>query len=126
RHEEPSGWQPARLPRLRQRAGHYAGAPSLVARMTLAAVFVVRLLTVAASAASARSPRACRAIAFGGSIVASMMTLAIAGRVLGSGQPAEGVLLRHVASGIVFTWSAGPLSAWFLLVLSLIAVPVAL
>jgi hydrogenase-4 component B len=93
--------------------------------MTLPAVLVVRLMTIASTAAAARHPRACRWIAFGGSIAASIMTLAIAARVLGSGQPAEGVLLRHAASGIVLGYAAPPLSAWFLLVLSLIAVPVA-
>jgi hydrogenase-4 component B len=51
--------------------------------------------------------------------------IAIAARVLASGQPTEGVLLRHAASGIVLGYAANPLSAWFLLVLSLIALPVA-
>ena len=53
------------------------------------------------------------------------MTLAIAVRVLGSGQAVEGVLFRHAASGIVLGYAVTPLSAWFLLVLGLIAVPVA-
>jgi hydrogenase-4 component B len=97
----------------------------VVERVTLTAVLVVRLVTVAATAAAARHPRACRWIAFGGSIAASIMALAIAARVLGSGQPTEGVLLRHAASGIVLGYAANPLSAWFLLVLCLIALPVA-
>jgi hydrogenase-4 component B len=93
--------------------------------MTLTAVLVARLVTVVATAASARHARACRWIAFGGSIAASIMTLAIAARVLGSGQAAVSVLFRHAASGVVLGCAAGPLSAWFLLVLGLIAVPVA-
>jgi hydrogenase-4 component B len=93
--------------------------------MTLSAALVVRLVAVAATAAGARYPRACRAIAFGGSIAASIVTLAIAARVLGSGHPAEGVLVRHAASGIILGYAATPLSAWFLFVLGLIAVPVA-
>jgi hydrogenase-4 component B len=97
----------------------------VVERVTLPAMLVVRLVTVAATATAARRPRACRWIAFGGAIAASIMTLAIAARVLASGQPTEGVLLRHAASGIVLGYAANPLSAWFLLVLSLIALPVA-
>ncbi len=93
--------------------------------MTLPAVLVVRLVTVAATAAAGRHARACRSIAFGGSIVASMMTLTITASVLGSGQTVEGRLFRHAASGVVLSYAAAPLAAWFLLVLSLIAVPVA-
>ena len=93
--------------------------------MTLPVVLVVRLITVAATAVAGRQARACRWIAFGGSIAASIMTLAIAARVLGSGQAAEGVLFHHAASGLVLGYAVSPLSAWFLLVLGLIAVPVA-
>jgi hydrogenase-4 component B len=93
--------------------------------VTLTAVLTVRLLTVAATVVAARHARACRAVAFGGSIAASIMTLGIAARVLGSGQAVEGVLFRHGASGMVLGYAAAPLSAWFLLVMNLIAVPVA-
>ena len=93
--------------------------------MTLAAVLVVRLFTVLATVAAGRHARACRWIAFGGSIAASVMTLSIAGRVLASGEAVEGVLFRHAASGLVLGYAAAPLSAWFLLVLGLVAVPVA-
>ena len=93
--------------------------------MTLTAVLTVRLLTVAATVVAARHARACRSVAFGGSIAASILTLGIAARVLGSGQAVEGVLFRHAASGMVLGYAASPLSAWFLLVMTLIAVPVA-
>jgi hydrogenase-4 component B len=93
--------------------------------VTLTAVLTVRLLTVAATVVAARRARACRWVAFGGSIAASIMTLGIAARVLGSGQAVEGVLLRHAASGMVLGYAAAPLSAWFLLVMNLIAVPIA-
>ena len=72
--------------------------------MTLPAVLTVRLLTVAATVVAARHARACRWIAFGGSIAASIMTLGIAARVLGSGQAVEGVLVRHAASGMAANW----------------------
>ena len=93
--------------------------------MTLTAALVVRLLAVAGALAAARHPRACRGIALGGSIVASIMTLAIAAQVLVSGQAAGGVLFRHAASGVVLGYLLTPLSAWFVLVLGLVAVPVA-
>ena len=82
----------------------------------MAVALAVRLITVAATAAAARRAPACRWIAFGGSIAASIMTLAIAARVLGSGQAVEGVLFRHGASGLVLGYAVTPLSAWFLLV----------
>ena len=47
-------------------------------------------------------------------------------RVIASGRPVDGVLLRHSASGIVLGYSVTPLSAWFLMVLGLVAVPVAI
>jgi hydrogenase-4 component B len=94
--------------------------------MTLPAVLLVRLLTVAATIAAARHARACRWIAFGGSIAASIMTLAIAARVLGSRVPIDGVLFRHTASGVVLGYAVAPLSAWFLLVLDVVAVPIAI
>ena len=43
-----------------------------------------------------------------------------------SGRSVDGVLMRHSASGIVLGYSVTPLSAWFLMVLGLIAAPVAL
>jgi hydrogenase-4 component B len=92
--------------------------------MTLTGVLAVRLLTVAATLAAGRYARVCRLVAFGGSIAASIMTLAIASRVLGSGQAEAGLLLRHAASGMELGYAVAPLSAWFLLVLDLIAVPV--
>ena len=63
--------------------------------------------------------------ALGGSILASAATVGLALQVLASGAPVDGVLLRHVASGTVLSYSVTPLSAWFLMVLGLVAVPVA-
>lgn len=86
----------------------------------------IRAASIALTAALARRPRACRIAALGGSILASTMTLAVALHVVASGRAIEGVLVRHAASGIVFDYAVTPLSAWFLMVLGVIAAPVAL
>ena len=91
----------------------------------LPAALVIRFATVAATLALMRRPTACRRVALGGSIVASLTTWFVAVQVLVSGRTIEGVLLRHWASGIVLGYSVTPLSAWFLMVLGLVAVPVA-
>jgi len=86
---------------------------------------VMRLMIVAATFVVARWPRVSRWTALGGSIAASSITAAIAIRVVASGQSVDGVLFRHAASDIVFGYSVTPLAAWFLMVLGLIAVPIA-
>lgn len=86
---------------------------------------VLRMAAVAGSVLLARYPQACRLAAMAGSMVASAITLAVAVTVIASGQPIDGVLFHHAASGIVFEYSVTPLSAWFLMVLSLVAIPVA-
>jgi hydrogenase-4 component B len=91
----------------------------------LPTAMVIRLLTVAATLTLARRARACRWVAMGGSILASVVTVTVAMHVVASGHPVDGILVRHAASGIVFEYSVTPLSAWFLMVLGLIAVPVA-
>ena len=91
----------------------------------LPVALIIRLTTIAATVAFARRAIWCRRVALAGSIVASAVTVSVALRVLASGTPIDGVLLRHMASGIAFGYSVTPLSAWFLLVLGLVAVPVA-
>ncbi|HLG58703.1 MAG TPA: proton-conducting transporter membrane subunit [Vicinamibacterales bacterium] len=86
----------------------------------------IRLATVAATLALARRPSASRLVALGGSIVASAITLAVAVGVIRSGDTVDGILARHAASGIVLEYAVTPLSAWFLIVLGLVAIPVAL
>lgn len=86
---------------------------------------VVRTVTVVATLLSVRAARVCRWTAMGGSVIASAITIAVAVGVITSGQSVEGLLLRHAASGIALDYSVTLLSAWFLLVLGLIAVPVA-
>ena len=90
------------------------------------AALVVRALTAMVAALFAARPRACRWIASLGSILASLLTAGVALRVILSLQPVEGVLFRHDASAVVFSYSVTLLSAWFLLVLGVVAVPVAI
>jgi hydrogenase-4 component B len=92
----------------------------------LPAALVIRLATAAAALALGRRAGACRAVALGGSILASAATMTVAVIVIVSGRAIDGVLVRHAASGIVLSYSITPLSAWFLMVLGLVAIPVAL
>jgi len=89
------------------------------------AALSIRLLAALAAALLARRPRICRWVALGGSVSASLLTAAAALTVITSRAPIEGLLFRHDASGMVFSYAITPLSAWFLVVLGLIAVPVA-
>jgi hydrogenase-4 component B len=91
----------------------------------LPAALVLRGVTAAATLALFRRPRASLLAAMGGSILASLLTGLVAFPVVASGRAADGILIRHHASGIVFGYAVTPLSAWFLLVAGLIAVPVA-
>jgi len=101
------------------------GFPFPLPADAIPAALAVRLLTVAATLCLARRPTACRLIAFGGSVIASAATFLVAGTVVFSGVPAGGSLFRHGVSSAVVTYSVSPLSAWFLLVLGLLAVPIA-
>ena len=85
----------------------------------------VRLGSVAVSLALAGRSRWCRVLAFSGSVVASALSGAAALVVVSGGAPLEGVLLSHAASGLSFGYAVTPLSAWFLLVLALLALPIA-
>jgi hypothetical protein len=49
------------------------------------------------------------------------VTVTIALFAIASGRSLDGVVLRHAASGIALGYSVTPLSAWFLMVLGLIA-----
>ena len=73
-----------------------------------------------------RQERAARMVAFIGSIAASLATAAAAAAVLRADTPVQGVLLLHDASQLSLTYTLDGLGAWFLLVLSLLAVPIAL
>ncbi|MCC7242115.1 MAG: hydrogenase 4 subunit B [Acidobacteria bacterium] len=67
-----------------------------------------------------------RRVAFLGSGVASLITGLTAARVVWSGTPAEGVLFVHQAAGVTLAYSIDGLAAWFLMVLAVVAIPIAL
>lgn len=67
-----------------------------------------------------------RRVAFIGSGLASLVTGLTAVQVLSTGIAADGVLFVHRASGFASVYSIDGLSAWFLVVLSVVAVPIAL
>jgi hydrogenase-4 component B len=96
-----------------------------LASVGVPAAVAIRLATVGATIALARRVTTCRFVALGGSILASAVTITAAIHVLAAGRPLDGVLLQHAASGILLSYSVTPLSAWFLMVFGLIAVPVA-
>ena len=85
----------------------------------------IRLATIAATLVLARRVSACRVAALAGSAAASVLTAAAAIDVLVTGRSVGGVLVRHAASGFVLGWAVAPLAAWFLMVLGVVAVPVA-
>jgi hydrogenase-4 component B len=88
--------------------------------------FGVRLFGVALALALAGRPAGCRRVVFGGSILASLLTGGAALTVVLGHAPLQGLLLSHAASGFTFAYELQPLSAWFLLILTALAVPAAL
>lgn len=85
----------------------------------------VYMIAAAASLVLMRRPRLCGVVTFGGAILGSAIVVGVAVSVL-AGAPIGGRLMTHAASGIAFGYLVTPLAAWFLLVLGLIAAPVAL
>ncbi|HEV8674042.1 MAG TPA: proton-conducting transporter membrane subunit, partial [Methylomirabilota bacterium] len=85
--------------------------------------FGLRLGTLAVSLALARRPSWCRRLALAGSILASSLTGGAALAVVRGGPPLQGLLLSHAASRFSFDYLLAPFSAWFLLVLAVLAIP---
>jgi NADH:ubiquinone oxidoreductase subunit 5 (subunit L)/multisubunit Na+/H+ antiporter MnhA subunit len=92
----------------------------------LPTALIVYVLAIAFTVATHRWARGCRWLAFGGSACASAVTTAAAVWVLGSGRPLAGVLFAHDASGLVVQYIVTPVSAWFLVVLGVVGIPVSL
>ena len=69
---------------------------------------------------------AARWLVFGGSVVASMLSTLLGLTVLGGAPAIRGVWFVHGASGYSLGYTIDPLSAWFLLVLGVLAIPVAI
>jgi hydrogenase-4 component B len=97
----------------------------LEAEIWLPAAFALRLGSVALALALAGRPGASRRAALAGSCLASLVTGALGLHVLSAGRTIQGDLLRHAASGFSVGFAADRLSAWFLLVLALLAAPIA-
>src|SRR5437016_1932151 len=73
-----------------------------------------------------RRPALARRVAFLGSAIASVMTGRMAVHVLRTGSAMQGVLLSHRASGFSLEYAIDGLSAWFLVVLAVVAAPIAI
>ena len=91
----------------------------------LSAALVLRIGAIAATVLVSRRTRVARQVAFLGAGLASIATFLTAAHVLRTGTALHGVWLVHQASGFVLTYTVDGLSAWFLAVLSVTAVPIA-
>jgi len=92
----------------------------------LPAVAACRLGIIAAVLLARRRPALVRLLAFGGSAVASAIGLVTAAAVLQAGVATDGVWVVHAASGFSLSYSIDALSAWFLIVLSVVGIPIAI
>ncbi len=86
----------------------------------------LRLAIIVLALLAARRPGTARKVAFLGSAAASLLSGLAGVSVLLAGTPANGTLFFHRASGFALTLAIDGLSAWFLLVLSVVAIPIAL
>ena len=84
----------------------------------------LRLGSIALALAFAGRTGASRRVALAGSCLASLLTGGLAVRVLSTGQSIQGELLRHAASGFALGFTVDRLSAWFLFVLAVLAIPI--
>ncbi len=86
----------------------------------------IRIGIIALTLLVARHNRLARRVAFLGSAIASVVTGLTAAAVVRTGGSLHGVLMAHRASGFVLGYTIDGLSAWFLLVLSVVAIPIAI
>jgi hydrogenase-4 component B len=86
---------------------------------------VLRVAIIAVTMLAVRRPLVARRVAFLGSALASGAAALTAAHVLRVGVPIHGLLFAHHASGFALTYAVDGLSAWFLLVLSIAAAPIA-
>jgi formate hydrogenlyase subunit 3/multisubunit Na+/H+ antiporter MnhD subunit len=99
---------------------------SLDLALGISAVVAIRVAIVVAALLLRRRRDWVRRVAFGGAAVASAVAGFTAAAVFGSGKTAHGVLFVHHASGFSLDYSLDPLAAWFLIVLSMLAIPIAI
>jgi hydrogenase-4 component B len=89
-------------------------------------VFALRMASAALAILVAPRTAASRWVAFTGSALASLVTAASAASVLHAGTVSQGELFLHRASLFSLTYTLDGLSAWFLIVLSTLAIPIAI
>jgi len=85
----------------------------------------VHAIVIAATLVLARRPATCGAVAFLGAAVALTFITVVAVTVLTSGAAVGGILVTHAASGVVLDYLVTPLSAWFLLIVGGVSIPIA-
>ena len=90
------------------------------------AVVAVRVGTIVAALVLRRRSEWVRRVGLGGSALASVITGMTAAFLLSSGTRVQGTFLAHSASSFSLAYSIEPLSAWFLIVLSALAIPIAI
>ncbi|MGZ8812012.1 MAG: proton-conducting transporter transmembrane domain-containing protein, partial [Thermoanaerobaculia bacterium] len=91
----------------------------------LPATLAFRLGVIAMTLALSQRGQVARRVAFVGSAIASVVTGLLAAEVLRTGAGVDGVLFLHRASGLSMGYAVDGLSAWFLIILSVLAVPIA-
>jgi hydrogenase-4 component B len=91
----------------------------------LPVALALRLVTIAVTLLAGRRHTVARRVAFIGSAIASVVTGMTAAAALYAGRPLHGVLLVHRASQFSLSYTLDGLAAWFLAVLSILAVPIA-
>ncbi len=99
---------------------------SLNPALGVSAVVAIRVAVIVVALLLRRRRELVRRLTFGGAALASTIAGLTAAAVLGSGDPSRGVFFVHHASGFSLDYSIDPLSAWFLMVLSTLAVPIAI
>jgi hydrogenase-4 component B len=88
--------------------------------------FALRIAIVALTLLTARRTALGRLVAFCGSVAASLVTAGSAAAMLQAGASRHGELFVHRASQFALTYAVDGLSAWFLIVLSTLAIPIAI
>ena len=93
---------------------------------TLRAALALRVVIVALTLLLASRPAVARLLGLVGSALASFVTLTAAVATLVAGGSSPGVLFLHRASQFSFSYDLDGLAAWFLIVLSTLAIPIAI
>jgi hydrogenase-4 component B len=99
---------------------------SLNPALGVGAVVAVRVAVVVLALLLRRRRELVRRVAFGGAALASAIAGLTAAAALRAGGASRGVFFVHHASGLSLDYAIDPLSAWFLVVLSVLAVPIAI